>query len=403
MDFCVVTGFFYIGRDKWSSYERSLDDYLLSFLNMLKLKTDMVIFTENRWVQFVRQIRYRIPYVTRIIEKELCDLEMYKYLPSIFKIQKDSEYLSSHPNPRAPEICQPLYNVVVCSKMDLVYQASRILDYKYYVWMDAGFSHNSIDLSSVDWVPRTMFQENKVSFLLIDKLEKASKNPKTFFNQYIDVVIGNCFCVHKNVVENVREKYYTLIEELFLDKIKDDDQYYNTVFCQRYPFLIHVDYEYWYYNIINFGAKPTISAVSLLWRGEKDTPLLLETIDKIPNDFRVWVSLHGDVSKELYMSLLQKKVWFRIVPKEYTLEKAKLSRVDQLFNKSLKILVLQDPDFPFDENKVRQSSDFKVIQKETLIINCAKVKLNEEQIYKILDTKEDDWLLYLQGIFQTTF
>lgn len=247
--FTVVTGFFDIGRGEWQNYNRKIDEYLKNFENLLRLNVNMIIYIERQYTEFVHNIREDIPKKTTIITSKITDLYMYKYLTKIKEIQANPLYSIGHPNPSAPEICKPLYNIVTCSKMDMVAQATNY-DHEsdYFIWLDAGYTHSTVDLSKLDWNPTTLFEhKKKLAVIALCPLHDASDDPLTFFNQYKDVLIGGFFGGYRDTIKTVRYMYYQLVDEIF-DKysLKDDDQFYNTLLAKRNPELFQIYYSFWY-------------------------------------------------------------------------------------------------------------------------------------------------------------
>lgn len=212
----------------------------------------MVIFTEKKFINYMREHRID-SYETTVIPTELTDLKMYQYLDVIKEIQSRPEYMSSHPSPIAPEICEPLYNVVTCSKMNLVYQATRSFpQYDYFIWMDIGYTHGSIDLSAMPvYYPSSIFkQRDRLACIAVGNIEAAARDPIQFFRQYVDILIGGFFGGYRSTIETVTKLYYDLVLEMFSLGIKDDDQFYNTILAQRYPGLFYIMYtNNWYHGV----------------------------------------------------------------------------------------------------------------------------------------------------------
>jgi protein YibB len=251
--FTVVTGFFDIGRSEWDDiYKRSTNDYLKYFKNMLSLKVNMFIFIELVHFDFVKNIRDSIPCKTTIVVMKQSELYMYQYLDKIKQIQYSNDYAVGHPNKKAPEICHPLYNVVTCSKMDLISKAAIIEnECEYFIWMDAGYTHNTVDFTNLNWNPTQLFQhKDKICFIALQSLDVVKNDPKDFFLQYIDVIIGGFFGGYKNTILQVRNLYYNLVLEMFDIGIKDDDQFYNTILVKRYPELFKIYIANWYDAIL---------------------------------------------------------------------------------------------------------------------------------------------------------
>lgn len=246
--FTVVTGFFNIERHTWDSYNRNLEEYLLQFTNLLSLNVNMIIYTEPSFVELIQNIRNSKVVKTTIIQTSLKKLHMYQYLDRITEIQNNSEYAKDHPNKSAPEICKPLYNIVTCSKMDMLAKATKYdPDSEYFIWLDAGYTHNTIDLSTLDWNPTRIFQhKDKMAVISLQSLAAAKDDPKEFFLQYIDVIIGGFFGGYRDTIIKVRNLYYNLVLEMFDLGLKDDDQFYNTILAKRHPELFKVYVDNWY-------------------------------------------------------------------------------------------------------------------------------------------------------------
>ena len=246
--FTVVTGFFDIGREEWGQYSRSLKDYFKHFKNLLSLRINMVIFIEQKHYDFVEKSRGDIPCETYIIPTKLEELHMYRYLDTISRIQNLPEYSRDHPNKAAPEICQPLYTVVTCSKMDMLARATTIVPKcDYFIWLDAGYTHSTMDLSKMEWNPTQILKiKDKLSVIALQPLSVAKDDPREFFKQYVDVLIGGFLGGSRDVVLKIRDMYYELVVELFKEGLKDDDQFYNTILAKRHPELFQVFYSTWY-------------------------------------------------------------------------------------------------------------------------------------------------------------
>jgi protein YibB len=245
--FTVVTGFFDIKRENWDHYNRTDSNYFIDFRNLLSLDVNMVIFIEKKNEEFIKECRQSSTKKTTIVIKELEELCTYKYLDRIIKIQEDPSYAENHANPIAPEICKPLYNVVTCSKMSLVKEALNYSNSHYFIWLDAGYTHSTMDLSTLKWNPTNIFARyDKFSFISLQSLEIANDDPKEFFLQYTDVIIGGFFGGYRHMINKVVPLYYELFEEMLDINLKDDDQFYNTILAKRHPELFNVIPSSWY-------------------------------------------------------------------------------------------------------------------------------------------------------------
>lgn len=248
--FTVVTGFFDIGRDKWGDrYQRSKDDYKKHFANMLKLSINMVVFVEKDMEDFVTENRKNIPFDTRVVIKSLRNLEMYKYEDRIREIQRDPTFCFGHPNISAPEICKPLYDVVVNSKVSLLKEATDTVNSDYYIWLDAGMTHGTVDLSTFTWEPKSLLEKKDVISMIQLAPMIPSEIPKVIFLSYQDVIGGAFVGGGKEVIRTLYLRYYNLVREMLDSNIVDDDQFHHTVLYKRFPGMYNLIPGSWYSSL----------------------------------------------------------------------------------------------------------------------------------------------------------
>lgn len=247
--YTVVTGLFDIGRGEWSSYRRPITNYMNYFANVLKLQAPMVVFCEEKFVPLVNFVRKTVPFDTTVIGTKIEELHMHKYKDLLFEIQKDPNYGKGHPQPVCPEIAIPMYSLVVSSKPDLLYRGCQYAKTDYCIWLDGGYTHGSIDISKIDWNPKSLYEiKDKISIIGLRPMsDMATSDPVGFSNQYIDIINGGFFGGHKDTIKTVRDKFYEVVDELLtVHRMKEDDQYYWTFVAHKYPELVHFVPGSWY-------------------------------------------------------------------------------------------------------------------------------------------------------------
>jgi protein YibB len=246
--YTVITGLFDIGRGEWSAYRRPIEHYVYYFANVLSLKAPMVIFCEEKFVDIANRVRKTIPFKTTVIPTKIEDLYMNKYKDLLFEIQKDPNYAKNHPHTSCPEIAIPMYSLVVNSKLDLLFKGSKYSDTDYCIWLDGGYTHGKIDISKINWDPKSLFEiKDKISIIELRPITDMVTDPTGFSNQYIDIINGGFFGGHKDTIEKARNKYYEIVDEfLNVHRIKEDDQYYWTFFAHRFPEMINFIKGSWY-------------------------------------------------------------------------------------------------------------------------------------------------------------
>lgn len=246
--FVIVSGFFNIRRDKWENFKRSNEEYYYYILNFLQIRAPIVFFTEENLIPMFSIARRNVPEKAFFISLKLENLPGMRYYKRFEEITQDKNYISSHPNPSAPEVCQPLYNVVTNSKIELVNAAREFVPADMYIWMDAGYSHGTKNLNNFFYYPMSLFNfKDKISIIQLRDISMASKDPIAFHRQYIDILAGGFFAISREKVKEIRDKYYQILEEI-MEKynIKDDDQYIWTIMYMREPELFNLIKGEWY-------------------------------------------------------------------------------------------------------------------------------------------------------------
>lgn len=253
--YTVVTGLFDIGRGNWNTYyKRDVNKYVGFFKNVLSLKKPMVVFIEKKFENVVHEIRDNIvdfdgnslSTKINIISHE--ELHMWQYKDLLYSIQQDPNYGKGHPEPWCPEISEPMYSLIVCSKLDLLYRGSLQAETDYCIWLDGGYTHGNIDISKVNWNPtQCLSHKDSLCMISLKSMNLMIDNPVLFSNQYIDIINGGFIGGYKPVIKTVRNKFYELVDEfLTVHRMKEDDQYYWTFFIKRNPQLVTLFLGSWY-------------------------------------------------------------------------------------------------------------------------------------------------------------
>lgn len=160
MKVLIITALFDIKR-KENGDGRSIDDYLPWFSDTLGLKTDMVIYTEEKLEKVVLKRRKNSSNKTNVIVQKLEEIPFYKNNEKIKKIINSGSYKQSMKDVSRIECNLSEYNVIQYSKFGWLENASEIFpDYDYYFWMDAGCSRFFEDFNLTDEWPNV----NKIDF-----------------------------------------------------------------------------------------------------------------------------------------------------------------------------------------------------------------------------------------------
>ena len=134
----IITALYDIGRDK-NGDGRTIDQYLNWFAKTLQLNVSMVVYTEEKFKDFVCKTKQNN---LKVIVRPLSEIPYYKYNDTIVTILNDQQYKSKIIDPDRVECNLSLYNIIQYSKFDWIVEAiqEKYFDTEYYFWMDAGCS-----------------------------------------------------------------------------------------------------------------------------------------------------------------------------------------------------------------------------------------------------------------------
>lgn len=179
----LVTAIYDIGRDKWSNYAMSYNTYLWWMRNLLFLDSNLVVYTEKKFEDEILKYRKQVdPNLekTKLIIQELTEIDGYKlYYEPLKKLMESGEFKKKI-HFQVPEMTEPLYNVIMFSKMSCILDSyqKNYFNSDLYVWMDAGGMRNDNPVKNIKW-PN------------LDKINKLDNTKTTFFSHHSTVRVGD--------------------------------------------------------------------------------------------------------------------------------------------------------------------------------------------------------------------
>ena len=137
----VVTALYDIGRDEWKDYNQSYNTYLHWMNNILKFKSRMVIFTESKFENKIREMRNLTDpngEMTTYIINKIEDLEIHKiWFDKMVEVMKSNTFAKKIQF-NVPEAIHPLYNIVMYNKILFLKEALKLHpDATHFIWTDA--------------------------------------------------------------------------------------------------------------------------------------------------------------------------------------------------------------------------------------------------------------------------
>ena len=211
-----------IGRENWSNFRMSYHTYLWWMRNTLSLDANVVIYTESKFIDEI--INYRKEFdkdleKTIIVSSPLESLPIYKnYNEKLTNLMNSQEFKSKVSFHDVPEMCQPLYNIIMFNK---VFFLKDTIEKKYFdndmvIWADAGGLRESVENYQLAKWPN------------IEKLNMLDNSKITFFshNQHFTVpdkqfhslsqirnIQGTAFFLPSNLIDDLTNLVIETIDE----------------------------------------------------------------------------------------------------------------------------------------------------------------------------------------------
>ena len=244
----IVTALFDISRhDRGDG--RSINKYLEWIRETLKVQCDFVIFTEEKFFDFIKNCRDNSKYETNIILQNLEEIPFYKYKESIIDILNDDNYKSKINDPNRIECYLPEYNIIQYSKFSWVKIASEMFtDTDYFFWMDAGCSRffETLNLNK-EWPNKDLLLHDK---LQIQGNINFQKFPEIREDEYIwdnnSMLVGTLFGMHRDIINFVLESITEIFIEMIEQRCVNNEQIALAIFTKRFPnkisIFLYIDY-----------------------------------------------------------------------------------------------------------------------------------------------------------------
>jgi hypothetical protein len=245
----IVTALFDINR-KSKGDGRSIDDYLVWFKQTLSLKCDMIIYTEERFKQFIESNRTNRN-KTEIIIQKLEEIPFYNKKNEINELITSVYFKSKMKDLNRIECYLPEYNIIQYSKFGwLKIAAEKFEEYNYFFWMDAGCSRffDGFDLN-LNWPNTSKLPRDR---LTIQGNSNYLNMFKTFkVNEYIwdnnSMLVGTLFGGGRTLIYKLYEEIELIYNCFVSKKCINNEQFALAIFAKAHPSLVNI--------IINLNDK----------------------------------------------------------------------------------------------------------------------------------------------------
>lgn len=246
-NFAIVTSLYNLS-DVLRGDNRTWEDYLNWFSRTLRLKTDMIIYTEDSVVETIKSVRDSMEdYKTEIIVSKIEDIPYYGLKDEMQKVLDSDKYQEKMSDTDRVECNDSMYSVIQYSKFKWMREASENYNYDYYFWLDAGASrfissqsyikeYPSQDaLEELDGIEDTLLiQYNHEYYPQLVEPEVLSID---YFWDNRSIICGSMFGGSKKSIENVEGEVDRLMKYMIDEGCLNNEQIVLGFLCKSRPEL----------------------------------------------------------------------------------------------------------------------------------------------------------------------
>jgi len=218
----IVMALYDIGRENWNNFRMSYHTYGWWMRNTLSLDCNIVVYTESKFIDDLTKYRKEFdPNLekTVFVEQPLNELPMYeKYYESLSSLMSSDSFKSKVGFPDVPEMCQPLYNIIMFNKVFFLKDTveKRYFNNDMVIWADAGGLRNDISLyQNKQWPNMSKIKNldhNKITFFSHNQDFNVSNKEYHSLSQ-IRNIQGTCFLLPSHLISPLLELVVETIDE----------------------------------------------------------------------------------------------------------------------------------------------------------------------------------------------
>lgn len=219
-----ITAFYDIGRNNWSNYKRTVNDYISYFSKIASMEANMVIFCDEKNKLEIQKIRPESE-ITQIITKKFEELEyVQKYLKLVSNVMNSEEFKKNIIFSDIPEMLYPEYNIINFNKISFVQDSISKFDTKTYGWIDFGYGHGKVDIKVTPDFCESVTKDDKIYMSCLKKpQENTLYNRPSYFNNDV-CITGSSFIGTKKSICEFKSLMEQVIEKSLEMNLTDDDQ-----------------------------------------------------------------------------------------------------------------------------------------------------------------------------------
>lgn len=238
----VTTALFDINRERMGD-GRSIGEYLEWFSRTLQLRCDFLVFTEERFADFVREQRKGIDNKTHIVVQKLEEVPFYTEIENIRSTISSDTYRIRMMDTSRIECFLPEYNVIQYSKFGWLEHACQNFDYENYIWMDAGCSRffGDFDTRSA-WPDGSKFAAGKLTIQgnqnLVNNFDSMVPDDYIWDNNCM--LVGTLFGGDRQTVLNVKSEIELIYRRYLAKDCVNNEQIPLAILAKETPSLFNI-------------------------------------------------------------------------------------------------------------------------------------------------------------------
>ncbi|XP_061186233.1 protein HtrL-like [Saccostrea echinata] len=222
-----VTALYDIGRENWTHFQRSFDEYLSYFRNVLRLNVKMIIYSNESVQKVVLDERKILDHKTQTYMLKFTDLEFYRYRQHIGHVLVSPEFRNSNEMLNHPEAFSVKYLILMNNKVSFLSDAVRKNPFNstHFFWIDAGYGHGDDLTKWKNFQPRILLSKrNKITYIELNDPALYKDINDLHKVQMAPAFCGGFFGGDAGAILKYEKLYKKTFRKLLTENIVDDDQ-----------------------------------------------------------------------------------------------------------------------------------------------------------------------------------
>jgi hypothetical protein len=249
----IITALYNIGRDSWNNFTMSYNTYLAWMENTLHIDREMVVFTEEKFIDKIKEFRSKIDpegnKTTYIIEP-LEELYAYKRWNHQLEELQFSDEFKDKKTFDVPEMNEPLYNIIMFNKLYWLQKALEIKpSFTHLIWLDAGGIR--VPITNSDWPDHNKIPDNQILHFSHKPSVEIDRGNEWYAMSQVRHIQGTAFVVPSTKIHWYAEEVARTVDECIAQRfIGSDEKMFDLTYVKQDPSKFHLEVQSWreYYD-----------------------------------------------------------------------------------------------------------------------------------------------------------